>query len=342
MGSAQRALIVIVNYRTAKLVLECLRSLQPELAAHPDCAVTIVDNDSGDGSADFLRTSVAAEGWSDSVKVVASPTNGGFSAGNNLAIRDAIAQGSTPDYVWLVNPDTVVRRGALGALLSFMASQPRAGIAGGSLEEANGERWPYAFRFPSIWSELDDGLRLGLVSGWLVKYRVANRMGLEPAIVDWISGANLMIRTSMLQEVGWMDEDYFLYFEETDFCLRANRAGWQCWYVPQAQVMHIAGQSTGMTSGPGSSKRRPAYWFNSRRRYFVKNHGYAYAVLADILWISGFALWRLRRWIQRRPDHDPPMLLCDFARHSTLVNFGVPAHRRGSAPAASVVKRLGA
>ena len=341
LDRARRALIVIVNYRTAALVVACLRSLHPEIAEHPGCAVTVVDNNSADGSVEKIRAVVEAEGWGGWVRVIASPTNGGFAAGNNVAIRAALAQAVRPAYIWLVNPDTLVRRGALNALLTLMEAHPRAGIAGGSLEEANGQRWPYAFRFPSLGSEINDGLRLSLVGRWLARYSVARRMGDEVVRVDWISGANFMLRTTLIDAIGLMDEDYFLYFEETDYCLQAQRAGWECWYLPQARVMHIAGQSTGITSDPRSKRRRPIYWFESRRRYYVKNHGHVYAMAADLLWLFGFTMWRLRRLIQRKPDHDPPGLLLDFARHSSLANFGLPAHRIGARPMDASAERNG-
>lgn len=331
LGQAARALIVIVNYRTADLVLACLRSLVGEVAAHPGCSVTVVDNASGDGSVQTLRAAIEAHGWQGWVRVIASPVNGGFAAGNNVAIRAALTQTPPPDYVWLVNPDTVVRRGALTTLLAFMAQHPRAGIAGGSLEDEDGTPWPYAFRFPSLWSELDDGLRLGVVSRWLARHRVVRRMGDEAAPVDWISGANFMVRRALFDAIGLMDEGYFLYFEETDFCRQARRAGWVCWYVPQARVLHIAGQSTGITSKTQAPRRRPAYWFESRRRYWLRNHGRARALAADLIWMLAFALWRVRRWLQRKPDHDPPHLLRDFIRHSSLFKLGESAHRDGLA-----------
>jgi N-acetylglucosaminyl-diphospho-decaprenol L-rhamnosyltransferase len=314
-------LVAIVNYRTADLTVACLRSLADEVAAQPGTRVFVVDNASGDGSVETIRHAVDAAGWGDWVQVMASPVNGGFAAGNNLAIRSVWATGARPRHVWLVNPDAQVRPGALAALLDFMQRHPRAGIVGGSLEDEGGERWPYAFRFPSVWSEIDNGLRLGFVSRWLGRRSVVRRMGDQPQPVDWISGANFMIRRELIDGVGLMDERYFLYFEETDYCLRAARAGWECWYVPAALVMHIAGQSTGITSRTQATQhRRPAYWFESRRRFFMKNYGRAYALLTDLAWMSCFSLWRLRRLLQRKPDHDPHRMLADFARHSVVLH----------------------
>lgn len=131
-----------------------------------------------------------------------------------------------------------------------------------------------------------------------------------------------MIRRPVFESIGLMDEEYFLYYEETDFCLQAKRAGWSCWYVPDSKVMHIAGQSTGVTDREGPPKRRPQYVFDSRRRYFVKNHGWLYAALADLAWSIGFGLWRLRRLVQRKPDTDPPYLLVDSLRNSVFLRFG--------------------
>jgi N-acetylglucosaminyl-diphospho-decaprenol L-rhamnosyltransferase len=104
----------------------------------------------------------------------------------------------------------------------------------------------------------------------------------------------------------------------TDFCLRARRAGWPCWYVPQRRVVHIAGQSTGVTIRDQRPPRTPAYCFESRNRYFIKNHGLPYAIGADLTFGLSFGAWRLRRVIQGKSDTDPPHYLGDFIRHSVL------------------------
>ena len=162
----------------------------------------------------------------------------------------------------------------------------------------------------------------------------------QPRQVDWLPGASMMIRQEVFRAIGLMDESYFLYFEETDFCLQARRAGWHCWYVPQSRVLHIAGQSTGVTAALERPRRLPAYWFESRRRYFIKNHGRGYAAAADVLWMLAFASWRVRRWLLRRPDPAPPWQLLDFFRHSALWNSRIEggvlgAHRPGSRSAAT-------
>jgi GT2 family glycosyltransferase len=112
-----------------------------------------------------------------------------------------------------------------------------------------------------------------------------------------------------------LDEKYFMYYEEVDFCHRAQRAGWTCWYVPEARVIHLVGQSSGVTDPKMARARRPDYWFHSRRRYFLNNRGRVRARLADAAWIAGLALYRTRRLVDRRkPEVDPSHLLRDFVR----------------------------
>jgi GT2 family glycosyltransferase len=319
-------LVVIVNYRTANLTINCLRSLVGEVQTMPYTRVVVVDNASGDDSVEKIRQAIAQENWSDWATLLPSDLNGGYAYGNNFAIRPALQSDNPPAYVWLLNPDTVVRPGALKALVEFMQERPQAGICGSSFEEADGEPWPIAFRFPTILSELDSALRLGIVSKLLAKWALVHTMSDQQCQVDWLPGASMLIRREVFESIGLMDEGYFLYYEETDFCLQTKRADWECWYVPESRVMHIAGQSTGVTVRKATPKRLPQYWFDSRRRYFIKNYGRLYAAIADAVWVVGFILWRGRRVIQRKPDPDPPKLLQDFLRNSVIFRSGIPGN----------------
>lgn len=317
--SSARTLVAIVNYRTAALVVDCLRSLAAECPLNVDgFRVLVVDNASGDGSAAHIRQAIAAEGWGGWAQVREAPRNGGFSYGNNVAVREALRWPQPPDQIWLLNPDTVVRPGAVASLVDFLQRHPRAGIVGSGIDNDDGQAWPYAFRFPSIASEFENGIRLGAVTRLLASRLVARRMGSHAEPADWVSGASMVVRREVFEQAGLLDEGYFLYYEETDFCRRARQAGWEVWYEPAARVMHIAGQSTGVTGRQAVVPRRPAYWFESRRRYFVKHHGRIYAGLADVAWILAFSAWRLRRRLQRKEDADPPRMLGDFIAHSVL------------------------
>jgi hypothetical protein len=321
-------LVVIVNYRTGRLVTECLRSLEAEVRACADAglhaAVTVVDNASGDGSGEAIAAAIESNGWSDWARLLPSALNGGFSYGNNLAVRLAMASAAPPRLFWILNPDTLVRPGALRAMTDFLQDRPEVGIVGSALEAQSGEPWPYAFRFPSVLSEVEAGARLGLLTRLLSRHAVVRPMGAQPEKVDWLPGASMLVRREVFEAIGLMDEDYFLYYEETDFFLQAQRAGWESWYVPASRVMHIAGQSTGVTGNRNTPKRLPAYWFESRRRYFVKNHGRFYAAVADVMWTLSYLSWRVRRALQRKPDNDPPRLLRDFLAHSALLHGGLP------------------
>jgi hypothetical protein len=167
-----------------------------------------------------------------------------------------------------------------------------------------------------VWSELDSGLKLGVVTRLLGDRAVAPALVETAHPIDWVAGASMIVRHAVFESIGLLDDDYFLYFEEADFCLNAQRAGWSCWYVPASRVVHLVGKSSGVTntSAHAGTARRPRYWFESRRRYFVKNHGRTYALCADVAWVTGFALWRLRRIVQQKPDTDPPHMLWDFLR----------------------------
>lgn len=313
-----RLATIIVNYRTPDLVVDCLRSLVPEIGdAGP---IIVVDNGSADDSAQQLKAAIANNVWDKTVKIFPLSNNAGYSAGNNAGIRFAQQVQPTPGYFLLLNPDTVVRPGAVSELLTFMQLHPQVGIAGSRLEDPDATPQRSAFRFPSLLGELEGGLRLGFVSRMLQRFIVAPPVRNQAHATDWVAGASMMIRRAVIEQVGFMDENYFLYFEEVDYCKKARRAGWPCWYVPTSRVVHLVGQSTGVTDTKIAPKRVPEYWFASRRRYFVKNHGRIYAALASMVWAGGYALWRVRRWLQRKPDNDPPRYLRDFLKHS----FGRP------------------
>lgn len=312
-------LIVIVNYRTADLTVDCLRSLDDELQSLPDARVVVTDNQSGDDSPQQIQHAIEQNNWSRWATLMPLERNGGFAYGNNQAIQPALESDNPPQFILLLNPDTVVRPGAVTRLIQFMHDNPKAGIAGSRLEDPDGTPQRSAFRFPSTRSELDDGMRLGIVSKLLRNKSVAPPVRDDTHQTDWVAGASMIVRREVFNDAGLMDEGYFMYYEEVDFCLQANRAGWPCWYVPESRVVHLVGQASGVTVQNVKPKRRPDYWFDSRRRYFVKNHGRLHALLTDAVWAAAFATYRLRRCIQRKPDTDPPKLLYDFIRHSVLL-----------------------
>ncbi len=309
--------IVILNYRTADLTIECLRSLVSEIQKIP-ARVLVPDNASGDGSVQKITAAIASEGWKSWASVLPLGRNGGYAFGNNAGIRSFLESPDPPELILLLNPDTTIRPGAVQALAEFITQHPKVGIVGSQLEDGNGARQPCGFRFPTLFSELDGGMRLGLFSKLIAHRAVVLPPSAVARPVEWVSGASIMVRRRVFDSIGLLDEGYFLYFEELDFARRAAQAGWQCWVEPRSQVIHVQAAATEVDGPKSKEKRRPTYWFESRRRYFVKHHGPAYAMAADALWATGYLTWRIRRILQRKPNSDPPKLLRDFILNSVF------------------------
>jgi N-acetylglucosaminyl-diphospho-decaprenol L-rhamnosyltransferase len=312
--TARKVLVIIVNYRSAELTLRALWSLAGE-RGDPSFELTVFVVENASGEEAELQRGIEAH-YGDFARLILSPINGGFGAGNNLGLKTAFDLGIVPDYVHMLNPDTEVKPGAIGSLVRFMDAHPNAGISSGSFEHQDGSPWPIAFRFPSIASELETGFRFRLVSRFLGKRAVARTMGEEPELIDWCSGASMMVRREVLESVGGFDERFFLYFEEVDLCMRIKEAGWEIWYVPESRVMHVRGQSTGVTALDQGPRRLPGYWFESRRRYFVKHHGPVYAGLVDAAAIVSGSFGAIKDKLKR--VQPTPYLLRDIAAHCVV------------------------
>jgi N-acetylglucosaminyl-diphospho-decaprenol L-rhamnosyltransferase len=329
--SSQRPelVVAIVNWRTAELTIDCLRSIVDQIADVPTCRVYVVDNGSGDGSAQRIAAAIEAHGWTSFASLLPLPNNGGFAYGNNAAIRAAFAgDGARAAFVLLLNPDTVVRPRAFRILLDFMLAHPKIGIAGGRSEFPNAAPQECCFRFPNALAEFAFHSRI-LRIGLLFEDRMPNIPIPEaPIEIDWVSGAFMLVRSAVFDDIGLLDESYFLYYEETDFILRAKRAGWSCWHVPQSRIVHLVGQSSGVTNAERLKQRTPAYWFESRTRYYVVNHGWVYAAVADLLVATALIAWKARRIVQGRKEENPPHYLRDLLRHSAVFNLGAAKPRK--------------
>jgi GT2 family glycosyltransferase len=316
VADALEIAVIIVTYKSAAFTIECLRSISGELET-PGMKIRaiVVDNASGDLPA--IGQAVEAAGWSSWVTLLLSPRNGGFAYGNNRGIECAIATGN-PSYFYLLNPDTQVRPGAIGTLVRYLEQHPDCGIAGSGIENQDGSAWPIAFRFPTLLGELDIALSFGVFTRLLGDRTIVMNMTDAHEQVDWISGSSMMIRPSVIASIGGMDEGYFLYFEETDFCRRARDAGFTTWYVPESRVMHIGGQSTKVTDLRDGVKRLPEYWFASRRRYFALSFGVGHAMAIDILALFAYALGWVKRILLRRQHTVVPHFIRDLVRNSII------------------------
>jgi len=223
MSSPLQVLVVIVSFRSARLALRCLESLAGE-ARSPRMALSVVVVENASGEEAELARGIA-EPFSSFARPEVSPVNGGLGAGQNPGVRTAHELGLPFDYVLFLNPDTEVRPGAVLTLARFLEAHPRAGLASGSFEHADGTVWPIAFRFPSAASELETACGLGIVSHLLRSRVVARTMGSEPELIDWCSGASMMVRREVREAVGGFDEEFFMYCEDTDLCRRLQDLG---------------------------------------------------------------------------------------------------------------------
>lgn len=308
--------IVIVSFRSAGLTIDCLHSVEKERAM-PGASIRAIVVDNASGDFPVLARAVEDNGWGSWVTVILAPFNGGFAYGNNLGMR-LVMERHPPDYFLLLNPDTQVRPGAIGTLADFLESHPQVGIAGSSFENPDGSEWPIAFRFPTLASELCAALDIGPVTRMLGRWAVARQMSPMAQPVDWICGASMMIRPEVLRAIGGFDESYFLYFEETDFCLRARQAGFPTWYVPASRVMHVAGQSTGVTVRNARPRRLPQYWFESRRRYYAMAYGIGSAIRIDLLVLIAYPIGWIKRLALGRFQNSVPHYWRDLLRDSVL------------------------
>lgn len=311
-------LTILLNYRTAAMTL---RAAETALAAMEELPgeIVIVDNDSRDGSFEALTGAAAARGWiaSGRLRVLASGRNGGFGAGMNFGMAAGLSDGSAPDYYYLLNSDAFPEAGTIRILRDFLARRPGAGLAGSYVHGEDGTPHCTAFRFPTIAGEFEGAVRFGPVSRLLRPWIVAMEIPQDEVQVDWTAGASLMIRREVIEETGGFDETFFLYFEETDLCRRAARAGWRTHYVPQSRIAHIGSVSTGMKAWT----RTPDYFFDSRLHYFTKAHGPAYAAAATLARLAGGLIWQARRRLQGKPALDPPRFLQDLAAHALRAPF---------------------
>lgn len=303
-------LTVILNWRTPDLTLKAAETAMASMEG-VEGAVLIVDNDSGDGSEEKIRAGVAARGWQ-RVHVLQAGHNGGFGAGNNAGMRAGLPGGLRPDYVYLLNSDAFPEPQTIPLLRDHLDQNPGLGMVGGYVAGPDGVAHQTLFRFPSIASEFEGSAKTGPITKLLRGSVVPLPIPEAPVTrADWSAGCSLMMRQDMLDQIGLFDETFFLYFEETDLCLRAAKAGWALDYLRAAPVVHLGSESTGM----GRWTRTPGYWFDSRWHYFSKHHGRSGAVVATLVHLLGGGIWRLRCALTGRAIGDPPHFLKDLWRH---------------------------
>jgi len=330
---AERICSVIVNYRTPDLTLRCLEALAKERRILPNLSAIVVDGGSDDGSAERLEGHVKNCAYNSWAQLLALPINGGFGWANNQAILGLLQRTDPPDFILLLNPDAQIEPGAVVMLVDEMRSNARAGAVGSQLVDPDGSLAGSAFHFPTLRGELARGARTGLIDRFLRVPPVSLNPALVACDVDWVTGACVLLRAEALRQAGLFDDGFFLYHEETELMWRMRKRGWTVRHEPRSRVRHLRGAATGMNDRPtnsGFGARRPAYWYQSRRRLFARMRSRPVAAAAAMLWLAGHLFWRLR-WLTGLSRNGRPVAyeLRDHLNHA----FAVTRDGVGSVPA---------
>lgn len=268
--------IIIVSWNVRELLRKCLWSIYQDEQSSPDALETIVvDNASADGSGNMVRANFPQ------VKVLENRENVGFTAGNNQAIIRS--QGR---YVMLLNPDTEVLGDALTTLMDFMDAHPAVGIVAPKLLNSDGTAQSSRRRFPTLATAFLEST--ALQQSWpdnrvLRAYYMQDQNEDEAHEVDWSVGACLMVRREVIEQVGLLDEGFFMYSEEMDWCYRIKQAGWRIVYLPAAEVMHHGGQSSKQVIAA-----QHIHFQRSKIRFFRKHHGAVQAALIRIFLLLNY------------------------------------------------------
>jgi hypothetical protein len=252
--------VIIVNWNTRELLAQCIQSLYEHLG-ELSCELVVVDNGSTDGSQALLRERFPQ------VCLLQNTENVGFARANNRGLAESDGR-----YALLFNSDAFATPHALQALVSVLESQPRAGIVGAHLVNADGSFQASHTRFPTLAREflILSGLGRMLFGRWYPSYGPDTEQGAQ--VVDYVEGACLLVRRDAVNIVGGMDEGYFMYAEEVDWCYAMKQAGWQVWYQPAAKIIHLGG---GSSRNRKPERERDLY--RSRVRFFRQHYGSAAA-----------------------------------------------------------------
>lgn len=222
--------IVILNYKSAGLVRQCIKGIF-EANIKFDYEVILVDNASDDGIIGWVKQNYP------NIKLVPLLKNRGFAAGNNAGMKIAMGE-----YYLILNPDITVLPNKLEKLVEFMDSHPSCGLAGPRLVNPDGSLQYSAYKFPSFWLPIFRRTFLGSIPAltpWLKSYQMMDWDHNESQTVDWLLGACLIVRQQAVQEVGLMDERFFLYVEDTDWCRRFWKNKWEVWYAASVELVHF-------------------------------------------------------------------------------------------------------
>jgi len=296
--------------------MQCLRSLLDQLDG-ATARIIVVDNCSQDGSVATLQNWIATHDDKKIIRLIESATNAGFAGGNNFGIR-AI----TADYYLLLNNDTLVRPGAIDILLQTADSHRNSGIVSPRLEWPDGTPQISCFRYLSPISEFIDAAQTGPVTALLRKFDVPLPVSDTTVNPPWTSFACALVRDKVLDAIGLLDDGFFMYFEDVNYCRRARKAGWDIVHDPKARVIHLRGGSSPVKQRALERKQLPRYYYASRTRYFYLSYGWLGLTLANVLWSLGRCLSGSREMLERRGPGLPEKQWSDI--WTNWLNPGTP------------------
>ena len=268
--------VIIVNWNVRDLLRECLRSIEAGKGGL-SLEIIVVDSASSDDSVAMGRSEFP------SVHLIACTENVGFPRGNNLGLQEARG-----DYLLLLNPDTVIVDDALAVLVSYLQANPDVGVVGPQLLNPDGSVQSSRRRFPTVTTGFFESTWLeGLAPGILRRYYALDLPDAATADVDWLTGACIMVPRSTYEAVGGMDEGYFMYSEELDWCRRIKESGRRVVYYPAAQVIHHVGKSSEQ-----AVTARHINFNQAKLRYFRKYHGRFMVAVLRVFLLAGYA-WQI-------------------------------------------------
>jgi len=307
--------VVIVNFRTPQLTVDCLNSLASDSFWVAHSNTFIVDNNSGDDSLKILRSWLVNSQHSSQNRLIPHSYNHGFSAGNNIGIKQ-----SNGDFILLLNSDTIVRPSAIDLLVQTLIDNPGMGMASPRLEWPDEQPQESCFRFHRPINELIRSACTGPITKLLKRYEVPIPVCEEISYPEWTSFACVMIRREVFDDIGLLDEEFFMYFEDVDFCQRSRRAGWNIIHNPKARVVHLRGGSSPVKSQAAKKKRLPRYFYESRSRYYYKYFGRSGLLAANLFWHLGWLIARVRKLFNSNYQSN----ICESQWRDIWTNFSNP------------------
>ena len=269
-------LIVILNYRTPRLTIDCLHSLKDKLDEVPGTRVIVVENGSGDSSPQDIAQAIEQNQWSDWCELMALSDNRGFAGGNNAALDLLNTRFDQTPYALLLNSDTLIHPGALRYCHQLMEKEPRIGNMSCLLLNADGSLQNVTRDFPTPFKQALCSFGLPWVwprrFAWADIYDVPEHLLRTKRDVDWIGGAFMFMRVSALKQIGGgLDHSFFFYGEDIEFCHRFHKFGWRIHYDPAVAITHIGGSSSDPTRVSG--KLRSTYTWQARYQVQRKCYG---------------------------------------------------------------------